>query len=246
METNRCTDANYTQAGGAAAGLLCGGRAAPASKASARFRPDSGSPRQLHRGRPAERELRNIGICRLLIRRPACELITNYLPGQCCYNLGEYPCRKPWDPDDGDEQKLDRLRDRHPPDPESTRSGTAPSGCSAASTRPRLQSAGFRHFVDMVHRRGMKLIVYASSGYFEKSSPISAWLMRPATQPWWRSTSVTPTVRRPARGGGRISFNIWSASPQDDHGVDGVYDDLGYRQPPDLPKTKHRRSSARV
>ncbi len=38
-------------------------------------------------------------------------LVTGYLPGQCCYNLGEYPCLKPWDPDAWDEQELDRLRD---------------------------------------------------------------------------------------------------------------------------------------
>ena len=56
--------------------------------------------------------LRNIGTCQRAIR--TClrkHLITNYLPGQCCYNLGEYPCRTPWEPDAWDEQELDRLRD---------------------------------------------------------------------------------------------------------------------------------------
>ena len=33
----------------------------------------------------------------------------DYLPAQCCYNLGEYPCLKPWDPDEWDERELDRL-----------------------------------------------------------------------------------------------------------------------------------------
>ena len=38
-------------------------------------------------------------------------LITSYIPGQVSYNLGEYPSRKPYDPDEYDERELDRLRD---------------------------------------------------------------------------------------------------------------------------------------
>ena len=58
------------------------------------------------------RRLVNISECEHGIRR--ClrrQLIQDYLPGQVVYNLGEYPCRKPWDPDDWDEQELDWLRD---------------------------------------------------------------------------------------------------------------------------------------
>ncbi len=44
-------------------------------------------------------------------------LITDYLPGQCVYNLGEYPCRKPWNPDDWDEQGVGQAAARrHPAD----------------------------------------------------------------------------------------------------------------------------------
>ena len=43
-------------------------------------------------------------------------LITNYLPAQCCYNLGEYPCRQPWDPG--------RIR----------RAGTGPAARTTASS----------------------------------------------------------------------------------------------------------------
>ncbi len=58
------------------------------------------------------RRLQNIGFCERAIR--ACmrkHLITDYLPGHCVYNLGEYPARKPWNPDDWDERELDKLRD---------------------------------------------------------------------------------------------------------------------------------------
>ena len=56
--------------------------------------------------------LENVSICERGIR--SClrkHLITSYLPGQAYYNLGEYPCRKPWEPGEGDQQELDRLKD---------------------------------------------------------------------------------------------------------------------------------------
>ena len=56
--------------------------------------------------------LQNISICTHKIR--TCmrnHLVTNYLPGHCCYNLGEYPCRKPWEIGEYDEHELDQLKD---------------------------------------------------------------------------------------------------------------------------------------
>src|SRR5512134_391420 len=57
------------------------------------------------------RRLQNIGECNAGIRK--ClhrHLVTHYMPGQVAYNLGEYPCRKPWDPNEWDERQLDELR----------------------------------------------------------------------------------------------------------------------------------------
>lgn len=57
--------------------------------------------------------LKNIAFCQQSIR--SCmrkHLITSYFPGQCVYNLGEYPCCKPWDPDDWDDQELRKLREQ--------------------------------------------------------------------------------------------------------------------------------------
>jgi len=34
-----------------------------------------------------------------------------------------------------------------------------------------LNPAGFRRFIDLAHQRGMKVIVYFSSGFFEKRDP---------------------------------------------------------------------------
>jgi hypothetical protein len=58
------------------------------------------------------RRLENIARCRAAIR--SCvrrHVVSDYLPAQCCYNLGEYPDTKPWSLEAYDEQELDRLRD---------------------------------------------------------------------------------------------------------------------------------------
>jgi len=153
-------------------------------------------------------------------------LITSYLPGQCVYNLGEYPCRKPWDPDAWDERELDRLRDDgiglvqvHEEWNDSQR---LHGGHKFAPLNP----AGFRRFVDMVHKRGMKLIVYASSGFFERTDPE----FRPE---WARQQDLVEIYFRyarcsPASAGWRAYLLKHLVRILDDYGVDGLYNDLGY------------------
>jgi len=176
------------------------------------------------------RRLENVRYCTQSIR--TClrkHLIAGYLPGQCSYNLGEYPCKKPWSPDEWDEQELDKLRGQgieliqvHEEWSDTLRlfggSRTTPSN-----------PAGFIRFVDMVHRRGMKLLVYVNSGRFQRPDP-----------------DFRPEWAGPARGD--LTELCWNkahcsaASPGwrgyilprlvrilDDYGVDGFYNDLGYR-----------------
>jgi len=186
-------------------------------------------------GADHRKRLLNIGFCQHSIR--TClrkHLITSYLPGQCCYNLGEYPCRKPWDPDDWDEQELDRLRDHgirlvhlHEDWCDSQR-------LYGSHKLAPLNPAGFRRFVEMVHRRGMKLIVYASSGYFEQNDP--------DFRPEWTAANDRPLVEIyfryahccPASPSWRAYYLKHLVRILDDYGVDGIYNDLGYRQPPGL------------
>ncbi len=161
-------------------------------------------------------------------------LVGSYLPGQCCYNLGEYPCRQPWDPDAWDEQELDRLRDHgirliqvHEEWNDSQRLF---GGHKFAPLNP----TGFRRFVDMVHRRGMKLIAYVSSGYFEQTDP--------DFQPTWTAAGHQPLREiyfcyahcSPASPGWRAYFLQHLVRILDEYGLDGIYNDLGYLQPPDL------------
>ena len=56
------------------------------------------------------RRLTNIAVCTRKIRKCMRKhLITDYLPAQCVYNMGEYPSRKPWEPGECDEQELDLV-----------------------------------------------------------------------------------------------------------------------------------------
>jgi len=58
------------------------------------------------------RRLQNIGLAERSVRRALRRhLIRDYLPGQVTYNLGEYPCARPYEPSEADERLLDEYRD---------------------------------------------------------------------------------------------------------------------------------------
>ncbi|MFA7005465.1 MAG: hypothetical protein WC429_15595 [Verrucomicrobiia bacterium] len=81
------------------------------------------------------RRLQNVALGERGVR--ACmrkHLITDYLPGHCVYNLGEYPASKPWKPDDCDERELDKLRDHGIRLIQLTRNGTIRSGSTARTS----------------------------------------------------------------------------------------------------------------
>ena len=201
-------------------------------------KPATDPPRLSPSGSPVSsgdhrRRLLNISECEHGIGR--ClkrHLILDYLPGQVVYNLGEYPCRKPWDPDDWDEKALDDLKaagvglvQLHEEWNDSLR-------LFGANKLRALNEPGFRRFVDMVHRRGMKLIVYASSGFFYRGDPdFKAGWARPwdLIEIYWDAAYCSP-----ASPGWRAYLLPRIAAILDDYGVDGIYNDLGYK--PIYPK----------
>jgi hypothetical protein len=176
------------------------------------------------------RRLENIRIGNETIR--AClrkHLITSYLPAQCCYNLGEFPCLAPrGNPDQFDERELDGLQAHgiqliqvHD---EWNNANRLPGGDRMVP----LNSAGFRRFVDLVHQRGMKLIVYASTGFCDRRDPeFRAEWARPGdlAEVYWRAARCSP-----ASPGWRAHLLPRLMRILDEYGVDGFYDDLGYRR----------------
>ena len=173
--------------------------------------------------------MENIAHAQRHIRRCLGQHLVSELPaGAVLLNLGEYPCRKPWDPDDWDERALDELQAHGIRLIQVHEEWNDSQRLFGSHKLAALNPAGFRRFVEMVHRRGMRLIVYVSSGYFDRKDP-DFGPSGPCSRTCARSTSRMPIARRPARGGGPILSHL--VRILDDYGVDGVYNDLGYMQP---------------
>jgi hypothetical protein len=171
--------------------------------------------------------LLNLAACEIAIQ--SCmrkQVISNYLPGQCSYNLGEYPGRKPWEITDYDVQELDRLKasgigliQLHEEWNDSQR-------LFGATKFIPVNPAGFRKFLDLAHQRDMKVIVYASSGFFERRDPD----FRPE---WARDQDLVELFYHYARcspgsPGWRAYVVKHISRLMDAYGVDGIYNDLGY------------------
>jgi hypothetical protein len=171
--------------------------------------------------------LEGVAVCEREIHRCLRKhLVTDYLPGQCVYNLGEYPCRKPWNPDEYDERELDRLRDHGIRLIQVHEEWNDALRLFGQTKLTALNPTGFRRFVDMVHARGMKLIVYVSSGFFDRRDP-------DFNDQWTRQQDLVAFYWRyawcsPASAGWRAYLLPRLVNILDKYGVDGVYNDLGY------------------
>ena len=173
------------------------------------------------------RRLRNLAACERAIHK--ClrrHLITNYLPGQCSYNLGEYPCRKPWEIGDWDIQELDRLKDQGIGLIQLHEEWNDSQRLFGAHKFAPLNPAGFRRFIDLAHERSMKVIVYASSGFFEKRDP-------DFRNEWARDQDLVELFYHyarcsPASTGWRAYLLKQLVHLLDEYGIDGIYNDLGY------------------
>ncbi len=116
--------------------------------------------------------LRNIGVCTREIQDCMRKhLITNYLPGQCCYNLGEYPCRKPWEIVEYDERELDRLKEHGIQLIQVFDDWNDSVRLCGGDKYTALNPAGFRRFVELAHQRNMKVLAYTSTGFLQWTDP---------------------------------------------------------------------------
>lgn len=176
------------------------------------------------------RRLQNIGVCQRAIR--SClrkHLITNYLPAQCGYNLGEYPCRQPWDPGEYDEQELDRLKEHGIQLIQVFDEWNDSLRLFGGDKYTALNPAGFRRFIEMVHRRGMKIITYASSCFLQRTDPDfrQEWSREGDNLlvGYWNMARCSP-----ASPGWRAFLLPRLARILDTYELDGIYIDGGYVQ----------------
>jgi len=210
---------------GAAASVSAGPAPAAVSDASARR---TSSMLASYTADDHRRRLENIALCHRSIR--TCmrkHLVTDYLPAQCAYNLGEYPCRKPWNPDEYDEQELDRLRDHGIQLLQVFDEWNDSLRLFGGDKYSPLNPAGFQRFVEMVHQRRMKLLPYASPCFLQRTD-------RDFRQEWSREGDYLEVgywnMARcsPASPGWRAFLLPRIARILDEYGADGIYLDGGY------------------
>ncbi len=177
---------------------------------------------------------KNIGICTKNIRKyMRSYLVTDYLPAQCVYNLGEYPSRERWEPTEYDEQELDRLKE-HGIQLIHTMSEWADRyGIFGGNKLTAINPKGLHRFIEMIHQRGMKVLAYASSGYFQGCDPeYQIEWTRPGDKlgGWYDLPRCSP-----ASPDWRSYFLPRMVQILDEYGFDGVYNDWGY-----IPNEKRR------
>ncbi len=177
------------------------------------------------------RRLRNLAWAEQTIH--AClrrHLITNYLPGQVIYNLGEYPWREPYEIDERDYERLQwyaahgvGLVQVHEEWNDSQR-------LYGADKFTACRPEALRRFIAMAHDCGMKVLMYVSSGYFERTDP-----------------DFNPDWAPPEGDLVELYFRYAHCSPAspswrayllprlervlDEYQPDGLYNDWGYRPP---------------
>ncbi len=154
-------------------------------------------------------------------------LITSYLPGQACYNLGEYPCRKPWNPGEYDEQELDKLRDHGIRLIQVFDEWNDALGLFGGDKYTALNPHGFRRFIEMIHRRGMKVLAYVSTGFLDLSNPdfCQQWSRKGDSLHvgYWNMARCSPSS-----AGWRAYVLPRIMGVLDHNEVDGIYVDCGY------------------
>jgi hypothetical protein len=174
------------------------------------------------------RRLANIAICTRGIRKfMRKHLVTNYLPGQCAYNLGEYPCRKPWDIGEYDERELDRLKEHGIQLIQVFDEWNDSLRLFGGDKYTALNPAGFRRFIDMAHRRGMKVLTYSSTGFLQWTDPDfrPEWAAKDSrcSLGFWDMAHCSP-----ASPGWRAYLLPRLTRILDEYGADGIYNDAGY------------------
>jgi hypothetical protein len=153
-------------------------------------------------------------------------LITNYLPGQCTYNLGEYPAKKPWHIGEWDAHELDRLKAEGIGLIQLHEEWNDSQRLFGADKYSPSNPKGFQEFLELAHQRGLKVIVYLSSGFIERRDPD----FRPE---WARDQDLVElfyhyALCSPASPSWRAFICKKFQKVMEEYGVDGVYNDLGY------------------
>lgn len=176
------------------------------------------------------RRLLNIQACERGIRKCIKKhLITNYLPGQVSYNLGEYPSNRPYDPDEYDDNELANLAANGIQILQVMEDWNDLLNLHGADRFSSPNPAGMRRFINMAHSHGIKVLIYCSTGYMQEDDP---------------DMNLDWTREKPGNDNHAGHWKLIRASPAspgwrefvlkkhiqilDDYEADGLYNDWGY------------------
>jgi hypothetical protein len=165
------------------------------------------------------------------------QLVGDYIPGHAAYNLGEYPARKPWNPDEWDQQQLQQLSNAGVSWIHLHEEWNDAERLFGGDKFTPVNKAGFRRFIRWCHELGLKVIPYTSSGYFERNDPDfrPEWARDPndLIEVYYRYAHCSPAS---------VSWRAYLLPRLrrilEEYEVDGLYNDVGYsptyaiRQPP--------------
>ena len=176
------------------------------------------------------RRLLNIQACEKGIRKCLKKhLITNYLPGHVSYNLGEYPSRQPYNPDEYDDNELAKLAGNGIQILQVMEDWNDLLNLHGADRWTSPNPAGMRRFINMAHKHGIKVLIYASTGYMQEDDP-------DMNLDWTRETPGNGNhaahwklIRcSPASPGWRSFMLKKTVQILEDYECDGLYNDWGY------------------
>lgn len=176
------------------------------------------------------RRLKNIQACERGIRKCLKKhLITNYLPGHVSYNLGEYPSRQPYDPDEYDDNELAELAANGIQILQVMEDWNDLLNLHGADRFSSPNPAGLRRFINMAHSHGIKVLIYCSTGYMQQTDPDMNldWTREPFDPnniaSHWQLIRCSPAS--PAWRSFVLKKHIQIL---DDYEADGLYNDWGY------------------
>lgn len=174
------------------------------------------------------RRLKNIAVCTQTIHAAMrTHLITDYKPGQACYNLGEYPATKPWVVDEYDAGELDRMRDEGIQIIQVFDDWNDSLRLFGGDKYSAVNPEGYRNFIELAHERGMKVLTYTSPCFIQRTDPDfkPEWCREGdfLEVGYWNMARCSP-----ASPGWRAFVMQKFAQILDEYGTDGIYVDGGY------------------
>lgn len=152
--------------------------------------------------------------------------IGEYIAGQVTYNLGEYPEPTAIAPTEYDRELLQSFADHGVGLIQLHEEWNDSQRVLGGHKFKSHDEAGLRAFIDLVHELGMKIMLYASTGFFEATDA--------DFDPGWSQPDHLVELYfdyahcSPAHPGWRAYCMPWFERLLDELGVDGLYDDAGY------------------